>query len=283
MAKVHPKTANWKMFFSAIAIFSLVEGFGIFSAVMLERSIQPTDIFVFLSIFEVLPEVIIALIIGVLILGGLYFLRNNKYIVKIFFSLFILVGSSFIFQLYMDYYIAIALSFIMVILWLSFKKVWVHDVAIGLVICGLGVNFGQIIPIQFILILIAFLSIYDFFAVLKTRVLVKVFSGLASGGLVLAIIIPAKFKNFRRAYDRVDSDENFFYLGTGDLLLPLILASAVVSSSLLAAILTAAGAIVGFIALYIYMYIRNIDQAMPALPPIALFSILGFAIGILIG
>ncbi|MBU0731318.1 hypothetical protein KKC88_00380 [Patescibacteria group bacterium] len=283
MAKVHPKTANWKMFFSAIIIFSLVEAFGVFSAYMLERSIQPTDIFIFLSIFDVLPEIIVGLLIGALILGGLYFLRNKKYILKIFFSLFILVGSSFIFQLYMDFYIAIVLSFFMVILWLSFKKVWVHDIAIGLVICGLGVNFGQIIPIQYILIMIALLSLYDFFAVLKTKVLVKVFSGLASGGLVLAIIIPAKLKNFTRAYDRVDADENFFYLGTGDLLLPLILASAVVSSSPMAAILTAIGAIVGFIALYLYMHIRNIDRAMPALPPIALFSILGFAIGILIG
>ena len=283
MAKVHPKNANWKMFISAIVIFSLIEAVGVFSAYYLEQTIQPTDIFLTYTIFEVIPEIFISLFIGLLLLAALFFLRKNKYILKIFFSFFILAGSSFIFQIFMPFWMAIIFSFLLVILWLSWKKVWVHDIAIGLVICGLGVNFGQIIPIQYILIIIAVLSIYDFYAVLKTKVLVKVFSGLADKGMVLAIIIPAKFKNFTRAYDRVDADENFFYLGTGDLLLPLILAAAALSSSLLAAILTAVGAVIGFIALYLYMYLKNIDRAMPALPPIALFSILGLVIGILIG
>lgn len=283
MAKIHPRTANWKMFLTAVAVFLLVEGFGVLSARSLELSIRPTDIFVFLSVFDVLPEVIIAVAFGAFVIAALYFLRNRKYVLKAFFSLFVLAGASFIFQIYLEFYLGVALSFAVVVLWLAYKKVWVHDLAVALVICGLGVNFGQIIPIQFILVIMAVLCIYDFYAVIRTRVLVKIFSGLASGGLVLAFIIPSRLKNFARPYDRVDADENFFYLGTGDLLLPLMLAAAAVPSSLAAAALAALGAVFGFAALYFYMHFFEIRRPMPALPPIALFSVLGFAIGVLIG
>ncbi|MBU0670759.1 MAG: presenilin family intramembrane aspartyl protease [Patescibacteria group bacterium] len=270
------------LFGNAILIFLLVQAFGLFSGYYLENQIEPTDVFLYFSLGDLLPEITFGLLLGILILVFLYFMRNNKNLLKIFFGIFLFVGSFYIFQIYFQLFLALLFSMMLVILWLKLKKVWVHNLAIGLVICGLGVDFGNMIPTQMILIILAVLSLYDFYAVLKTKVLVKVFSGLASHGMVLAMIIPARLQNLNEEYDHLSPNKQFFYLGTGDLLLPLMLAVSLIGSSLASAFLVSLGAATGLGFLYFYIHVLKITRPMPALPPIAFFSIIGFIISIFI-
>ena len=276
------KTTNWRLFSLALLLFLIIQSFSLFSAMVLYNQIQATDVFATFSYSQLLPDILIGLIVGIFLLALLYSLRKKKYVLKGFFSFFIFIGSIYIIQIYFPFFLSIFLSLGLVILWLKVKKIWVHDLCIGLVIGGLGINFGQIIPLEIILIGFGVLCIYDLIAVLKTKFLVKIFTGFAREGMVLGLIIPADLADFNKEHEKVSLSHKIFYLGTGDLLLPIMLAVAVLPSSLLSAVLVMFGAVFGLAVLYLLIYFLKIQRPLPALPPIALFSIIGFIISLFI-
>jgi presenilin-like A22 family membrane protease len=107
------------------------------------------------------------------------------------------------------------------------------------------------------------LAFYDYWAVYKTRHMVYLFQGLAERGLFMAFILPKKFKGFFVSARKITIGGDYVFLGTGDIVLPLAFAMS-------------AGAFVGTIVLNLSLIKMNKRQAVPALPPIVFFSILGY-------
>ena len=74
----------------------------------------------------------------------------------------------------------------------------------------------------------------------------------------------------------------FLLLGTGDIAFPLIFAVSVLNVSLISAISVALGSIVGAALVFYLLIHQPVKRAIPALPPIALCSILGFLVSLLL-
>jgi Flp pilus assembly protein protease CpaA len=65
-------------------------------------------------------------------------------------------------------------------------------------------------------------------------------------------------------------------LGAGDAALPLVLAAALAKASVLSAFLIAFFALLGLLFVFLLFLSQKERQALPALPPIALFCALGY-------
>jgi presenilin-like A22 family membrane protease len=70
-------------------------------------------------------------------------------------------------------------------------------------------------------------------------------------------------------------------LGGGDLVLPLLLIASVAGQNILRSIIILVFALLGLLVMHL-IFIKLKSRPMPALPPIAAFSILGYLISLLI-
>ncbi len=126
-----------------------------------------------------------------------------------------------------------------------------------------------------ILILLAF---YDFWAVYKTKHMVKMFRGMAEAKVHLALIIPQTFFGLFQKVKNVSPTTEFMFLGTGDIVIPAILVVSALKISILSSFITGLGAILGFILLYAIFVTQEKREPMPGLPPIILGTLFGFLI-----
>ena len=163
-------------------------------------------------------------------------------------------------------------------------NVLVHDLGIILGIAGIAAVFGLSISVEFGLILLVALSLYDIVAVYVTKHMVTMARNMLEGGAVFGFLIPFEFKGFLYGKDeaRAGIGENFMILGSGDIGLPLIFAVSLVKVSLASAIITAAFSLLGLFLTHILFLNQEKRRTMAALPPIATMTIIGYLIATLL-
>lgn len=216
----------------------------------------------------------------VLVLLFIKFVKS-KIVFGGFFYLLIFLGCVMFFDIFELGLIGMGLALIIVLLRRFLPSVLIHNLAIILAICGMGAYFGlSFNPWQIIIILI-FLSVYDFIAVFKTKHMVKMFRKLAEKGAAFAIIAPNKWRGFLIGLAKVQPGAEFIYLGTGDLVFPIIFAVSALRDGLLSSVLIIIGALLGVLVINFYFYFKKERKAFPALPPIAAGSIIGYLISLL--
>lgn len=138
-----------------------------------------------------------------------------------------------------------------------------------LAVPGIGSWLGSSPALGFInsLILLIGLTVYDIVAVFGTKHMVTLAEG-AKGKIPMMFTIPV--------------GDRYLGLGTGDLVIPLVFTVSVLSDySLINAIAASLGGCLGLIILFLYILNKE-DVTLPALPPIALGLILGFAVGLIL-
>lgn len=239
------------------------------------------------------PELItVGQFIGAFLFATLFFIillktKHGAGLLRFIFWIAVFAGMQIIFRIWFSQDLSIILAFIFVFIRYLFPRVIVHNFVIIAAITGITINLGiNIKPSEALLILVV-VSVYDFIAVYVTGHMVRMFKSSVSLGTIFAMIIPADFRHLLKKTSDVNkikslsADANlqnaFVYLGGGDLAFPLIL---VVSSSLQiglkTAIFTSVGALIGLAALNIIFMTQKERKPMAALPPLAVFTILGF-------
>jgi len=174
------------------------------------------------------------------------------------------------------------ISGVLVFLLLYFNTVLIHNLILTIALGGIAAFFGvQFTPIQVVFILI-FLAIYDYWAVYKTKHMVELFSGLAQKQVHFAFITPKIFSGLKSRLRFVTPGKEYFFLGTGDVALPLILAVSALQYSLTHAIFVITGSVCGFLALHILFMRQKEPAPMAGLPPIIMGALLGFALSLLV-
>lgn len=159
-------------------------------------------------------------------------------------------------------------------------SVLTHNLAIVLAISGISSYIGlSFSPLQIIIMLII-LSIYDFIAVFKTKHMIVMFKKMMENGANLAIIVPNRLVGFLAGMDKAKPNDDFIFLGTGDLVFPIIFAVSALRISLLSSIMIIGGALLGVMAINVYFMIKKERRAFPALPPITIGSVLGYLISL---
>lgn len=208
-------------------------------------------------------------------------LCKGKFLFQFFFAGAIIFGAQgplgILFTKLEAFFIAIAI----VVLRFIYPRIWTQNLAIILGVAGISASLGMSVEPLMALLILVLLSIYDIFAVYKTRQMVKLFKGMAKKGAVLALIIPKNFSKWSNKFEVIKSENKneFIFLGTGDLALPLFFAVSAFSLGIQFSLAIIFGAIVGFIADHLIFITQKEKKPIPALPAIAFFSIMGYFIG----
>lgn len=164
--------------------------------------------------------------------------------------------------------------------WLLTQRIWLHNFVIVLAIAGLigfwGLSFT---PLGVILILILF-SIYDYIAVYKTQHMIKMAKAMLEQKAIFAFIVPEATEKFTKELKDIKIGKGFMILGGGDVALPLLLASSLVPQGIIKALIIVLFSLLGLFVNHVFFTSQKVRHPIPALPVIALFSILGYLLNL---
>jgi len=271
-----------KVFLSEIVIFCLILCLGIFSALQAKKLISGQEIEVSKISFQ---EFIIYFALGTLFILLIVYSprvkRHQAKIYKIFFGFSFLFGSLFIFSLFLIDIFSIPLIVLLFLFWLKKPNVLMHNILVILGLSGLGYFFGLAIEPRTVILLLLVLSFYDFIAVYKTKHMIKMAGSMLRHGAVMGIIIPQRFRDFLTDVKKVKPGGKFMVLGGGDIVFPLMFSVSMLEKGLTQSIIVALFSLFGLIATFLFFFLQKEKKPIPALPLIALFSIIGYIITII--
>jgi presenilin-like A22 family membrane protease len=180
---------------------------------------------------------------------------------------------------------AYSLAIITGVLWLFWAKIWLHDIILLVTLAGISSAFGFFISPWTFMIFMLVVSVYDVIAV-RSGLMVWMADKLSATASLPAFIFPRKATDWQLNIKAVQVGElkkeaaakrEHTILGGGDIGFPLMLSSSVFFAySLPGAILVGAFAVVGLMCAFLIQKIWLKGKPMPALPPIAVFSLIGF-------
>jgi len=210
-----------------------------------------------------------------------YFLKFKKGKGIFFKGIFILAtfwGGALLLSCWMSDLLSLILMLILVSWWLKKPLILNQNLCIILGIAGLGSVLGlSLNPLMVALLLVIF-SIYDFIAVYKTKHMVKIAKEMIEAKAIMALIVPPNILDLRANLEEIKPGGKFLILGGGDIAFPLLFCASLVSQGILNSLIVAVFSLIGLLAGFYFFTIQKVRQPIPALPPIALFSIIGFLI-----
>ncbi len=187
-------------------------------------------------------------------------------IIRYLFYIILIFGSKSVFEIFYSNLSASVISLLILILYIYRRNLFLHNLVLGLAILGISTNLGSSLKPITVILLMSVFAIYDILAVYASKYMVKLFKNFANRGATLAFIYPKK-------YGKITA-KNLFILGTGDVAFPMLLISSLTKYSIELATLAAAGSIFGAATVFYLLSIQKNKRPMPALPPIAFFTIL---------
>ncbi|MBI4158172.1 MAG: hypothetical protein HY505_00925 [Candidatus Yanofskybacteria bacterium] len=227
-------------------------------------------------------------VVLLILLGAVLFAIRHERVANFSFKIFLLLVVFSGTQVVMGSFISspwdLLTAIIFTIIFSSGRNVLIHNLGIIFGIGGIGAIFGLSISVEFGLILLVVLSLYDIVAVYVTKHMVAMARSMVESGAVFGFLIPFEFKGFFYGKDEAKAGigENFMILGSGDIGLPLIFAVSLVRVSVMSAVITAAFSLVGLFFTHLLFLNQGKRRAMAALPPIATMTIIGYLITVVI-
>lgn len=269
------------LYLKEVILFGATLAVGIFSAH--QYFISP--------VLEYLPEIRFGRgDIAFLSIAVLFFLFASRYkkLGRISFRIFLVLvvfsgtqvvaGSLFLPPIDLLFTLSVVLIFVFV------RNVISHNLGVLLGIAGIGSVLGlSILPKTAVLIMIV-LSFYDIVAVYITKHMVRMAKDMMEAGAIFGFIIPAEVRGFFSKKHEVHSQigERFMILGSGDVGLPVILASSMVQYTVSGAMIVAVFSLAGLFVTHLIFINQRERKAMAALPPIAIMSVIGYFIALAI-
>jgi presenilin-like A22 family membrane protease len=264
-------------FFILVQIFGILSAFKIFKILNVEKiPVEPVSPFEFIIGFA------FATILILLAIRFLKFKTGRNILFKAFFILAISFGSFLFFSLWTDDLFALILLTLLISLWLFRPNVLVHNFLLFSGMVGIGSILGLRLEPLMVILLLILLSIYDFIAVYKTKHMIKMAKGMIESGAILGLILPPTISGFKANLKEVSPGGRFLILGGGDIIFPLILCVSLIPQGILPSLIVAFFATLGLASSFYLFISQKVRKPIPALPPIALFSIIGFLITLII-
>jgi presenilin-like A22 family membrane protease len=173
------------------------------------------------------------------------------------------------------------------IAWFFLPRVWLHNLSMILAMVSVGAVFGRMISPWTAMILLLVLSIYDFLAV-RFGYMIWMAKKLSDSNTLPAFFIPKSITEWKnnlkesavtKMVEQDSAERKYSILGGGDIGFPLLLVSSVYfAQGFNKAVLVSGFALLGLIMAYVIQARFLKGKAMPALPPIAVLSLIGLAI-----
>ena len=210
-----------------------------------------------------------------------------RLVLRILFAFLFSWGMFIILVFWLPATAAIIISAAVGVTWIVVPRVWLHDSVMILTMVSLGAVFGRLISPWTAMILILALAVYDFLAV-RFGYMLWMTKKLSESSTLPAFVIPRyasewssslKQSGFTRLVEEKPFERKYSILGGGDIGFPLLLVSSVYFGyGLTDAILVAVFSLLGLICAYLIQIAFLKGKPMPALPPIAVLSLIALLI-----
>lgn len=276
-AKIEARKNFWKVFLIEGILFFITSALAVFGAYKLNRLALAEKIYLPKTSWQ--DFLMSFLFITFFVLVFVVYKKAGeikKIIYKILFIVAALWGGTIILNLFLPVLEAVLIMGFLIALWLKLSSVWAHDILMILGLAGVTAFFGLgFTPAIVIAILLGF-SVYDFIAVYKTKHMVLMVKDMIENKAVLGFIIPKKIKYFKESLSKLKPGSDFMVLDGGDIVFPGLLAVSIIPSGLFKALVIVLFSSAGCLFAYWLFAKQENTNPMPALPPIALFSIIGY-------
>jgi presenilin-like A22 family membrane protease len=247
---------------------------------------QVTEVPAYSSLGPVLIYILAAAAMFGLVLS-LIPLRALKFVLRFMFALLFSWGAFIATVFYLPLPLAIIIAAIIGGFWFLRPFLWLHNLALILALASLGAVFGRFITVWTGMALILLMAIYDFLAV-RFGFMLWLANRLSQVSALPALIVPknrAEWSLNLRQSGAVDSletksdDRKYSILGGGDIAFPgLLTASVYFSQGLAPGVMIAAFGLIGLVCAYLIQVTVLKGKPIPALPPIAILTLIGLII-----
>ena len=245
----------------------------------------------------VLPQVppqfpVIYFFSAVVVIGLILFLipvSKLKWVFRILFVLLYTWGVFVVltFTLQSQWILVAILAFAAGLAWFFRPSVWLQNILMLLALVGVGSVFGVLLTPWPIMVFLLVVAVYDFLAV-RFGYMMWMVKKLSQSDSLPAFIIPKtksnwnqnlKSKSVHTIIEGEAAERDYSILGGGDIGFPLILMVSVYANYGFGnSLIVAAFSLVGLISAFIIQSLFLKGKPMPALPPIAVSSLIGLLI-----
>ena len=225
--------------------------------------------------------VVLALVLFVIPLSKL------RLIFRILFTLMFAWGVFIVIALVFPPAVAYAAAIVAGIAWLFWARIWLHNLVLLITLSGAGSVFGFLFSPWTFMIFMLVIAVYDVVAV-RFGFMVWMADKLSESATLPAFVFPKQIRDWKLNLQNVrvselknkESDKReYAILGGGDVGFPLMLAVSVFfESDLASAVLVGVFALIGLMIAFLIQSFWLRGKPMPALPPVAFFSLIGFLI-----
>ena len=274
-----PLQKPWRIFAIEAFLFCLTLGLGIAAAFKINeffkiKKITPPEI----SLWQFILYFLLAALFLLLILRFLKFQKGKGVFLKILFLLSTFLGGLLFLEVWLPEPGPLILIALFNFWWWKSPSVLSQDILMILGMAGVGSVLGLSLNPEIVAGLLVIFSIYDFIAVYKTKHMVKMAKEMIESKAILALVIPSNIFSFQESLGKIKPGGEFLILGGGDIVFPLLFCASLITTGILNSLIVALFSLIGlFIGFYIFAQ-QKVRQPIPALPPIAFFSIIGFLI-----
>jgi len=282
--EITPFPQPWQIFAIEAFLFCLTLGLGMAAAVQIGEVLKIQKITLpQVSFWRFIISFLLATLFIFLLIRFLKFKRGKGLIFKILFTLAVFLGGLLFLEAFLLEPIPLILISLLIFWWWKSPSILNQDVLMILGLAGVGSTLGLALqPLMVIALLIIF-SIYDFIAVYKTKHMIKMAKEMIESKAILALVIPQNVFGFKESLEeiRVPAERvggKFLILGGGDIVFPLLFCVSLVPQGILSPLIVAFFSLIGLFVGFWFFISQKTRQPIPALPPIALFSIFGYLI-----
>jgi len=212
-------------------------------------------------------------------------LKALKVLLRLLFALLFSWGVFIATVFYVPLPVAVAIAVVFGTFWFLIPLVWLHNLVLILAVSSLGAVFGRFITPWTAMAIILALAIYDFLAV-RFRFMIWMADRLSQINALPALIIPKNYSewnfNLKKREKIIEVNpaaREYSILGGGDIAFPCLLtASVYFAQGLKPAAIIAVFGLLGLVSVYAIQARFLKGKPMPALPPIAAFTLVGLLI-----
>jgi len=269
----------WKIFAIEGFLFSLTLLLGIFTAFKITNILEIEKIKVLeFSLIQFIVYFILATSLIFIFIRYLKFKKQKGIIFKALFIVSVFWGGSLLLSIWIGDLFSLITMLILIVWWLKWPSVLIQDICMIMAMAGAGSVLGLTFMPQTIAVLLVVFSVYDVIAVYKTKHMVEMAKEMIESRAILGFVVPSNLKDFKQSLAEVKPGGKFMVLGGGDVVFPLLFCSSLVSSGIVNSLIVALFSLIGLLASFLFFVFQKEKKPIPALPPIALFSLIGYLI-----
>ncbi len=233
-----------------------------------------------------LGPILIYIFAAVIVLGVTLYkipLAALRVLLRILFAMLFSWGAFIATIFYVPLVAAVAIAVALGAVWFLIPLVWLHNLALILAVSSIGAVFGRFITPWTAMAIILALAVYDFLAV-RFRFMLWMADRLSQVNALPALIIPKDHSewnfNLKKREQKIielnPAERDYSILGGGDIAFPCLLtASVYFAQGLEPAAIIAGFGLLGLVGVYVIQGRFLKGKPMPALPPIAAFTLIG--------